>query len=87
VNVTIFNAGKDAATATITAVGSAASPIVVTLQGEEVRQVNDVFPEGDYRVLVVTVPQPFLCYASSVITYADPTRAAALAVYSFQQVQ
>ena len=76
VNVTIFNAGQAAATATITAVGSAAPPIVVTLQGEEVGQVNDVFPEGG-RVLVVTVSQPFLCYASSVITYSDPTIAPA----------
>jgi hypothetical protein len=104
VNLTIFNAGQEAATATITAVGSTpppvpagqeaaaaaaitATPIVITLQGGEVRQVNDVFPESDYRVLVVTVSQPFLCYASSVITYADPTRAPAIAVYSFQQVQ
>ncbi len=87
VNVTVFNSSQEAATATIRAVGSAAPPIVVTLQSEEVRQVNDVFPESDYRVLVVTVSQPFLCYASSVITYSDPTRAPALAVYSFQQVQ
>jgi hypothetical protein len=87
VNLTIFNAGQEPATATITAVGSAAPPIVVTLQGEEVRQVNDVFSEGDYRVLVVTASQPFLCYASSVITYSDPTIAPAVAVYSFQQVQ
>jgi hypothetical protein len=86
VNLTIFNAGKEAATATITVVGSAAPPIVVALQSEEVGQVNDVFPEGG-RVLVVTASQPFLCYASSVITYSDPTRASAIAVYSFQQVQ
>jgi hypothetical protein len=86
-NVTIFNGSQETATATIRAVGSATPPIVVTLQGEEVTQVNDVFPESDYRVLVVTVSQPFLCYASSVITYADPTIAPAVAVYSFHQVQ
>ena len=103
VNLTIFNAGQEAATAKINAIGTTpppapagrdvaaaaitATPIVITLQGGEVRQVNEIFPVSDYRVLVVTVSQPFLCYASSIITYSDPARAPALAVYSFQQVQ
>lgn len=86
VNVTLFNAGKEAATATISAIGTAAPPIVVTLQGEEVAQLSDVFPGTSYQVLVVTVSQPFLGYASSVITYSDPTRPPTIAVYPFRQL-
>jgi hypothetical protein len=86
VNVTLLNGGLEAATATVSVVGKSATPYAVVLKAGEVLQINDVFLGLSYQVLAVSASQPFLCYASSVTTFTDPTRAPAIEVYPFRQI-
>jgi hypothetical protein len=86
VNVTILNAGADAGTATVTAAGTSLPPYIVTLNAGSVTQLNNVFPEADYQVLTISVSQPFLCYASSVVKWSDAARVPSIAVYGFHEV-
>jgi hypothetical protein len=86
VNVTIFNAGPAVGTATVKAAGTDLLAYTVTLSAGSVTQLNDVFPGASYQVLTVSVSQPFLCYASSVVTWSDPARVPSFGVYTFQEV-
>jgi len=84
VNLTVANAGLEAATVTVGASGTSAEPLVFLVPAGTPLQLNDLFPDLHYEVLLVTSSQPFLAYASSVTTYADPAQIPSLAVYSFR---
>lgn len=87
VNVTILNAGPVAATATVQAAGSPLAPYVLTLPAGTTIQLNNVFPGATYhRALLVSVTQPFLAYASSVVSWADPDQVPAIAVVEFRRL-
>ena len=84
VNLTVANAGAEAATVTVRAPGVSAEPIVFPVPSGEAVQLNGVFPGHQYHVLLVTATQPFLTYASSTTTFSDPGRPPDLAVYPFR---
>ncbi len=84
VNLTVANGGLETATVSVRASGASAEPLVFFVPAGTPLQLNDLFPEGSYEVLLVTSSQPFLAYASSVTTYADPDQIPSLAVYSFR---
>ena len=86
VNVTLFNGGASAATFTIAPVGGALAPLALELAPGAVLQLNDIYPTGRYRVLLVSADAPFLCYASSVTTWADPKRPPSIGVYPFRPI-
>ncbi len=84
VNLTVANAGVEAATVTVRAPGVSAAPFVFSVPAGEAVQLNGVFPGHEYHVLLVTATQPFLTYASSTTTFSDPSRPPDLAVYPFR---
>lgn len=84
VNLTLFNGGASSASFTIAPVGGALAPLALDLAPGAVQQLNDIYPTGDYRVLLVSADAPFLCYASSVTTWADPKRPPSIGVYPFR---
>ena len=88
VNVTILNAGEVEATATVRYASGRQTPHVVTVPAGAVRQLNDVFPGTTYQsALLVSATQPFLAYASTVVSWSDPGRAPAIAVVDFRGSQ
>ena len=88
VNVTILNAGQVEATATVRYASGSQTPYVVTVPAGAVLQLNDVFPGTTYQsALLVSATQPFLAYASTVVSWSDPGRAPAIAVVDFRHAQ
>lgn len=86
VNLTVLNAGQEAAEVEVRGVGTDSPPYRLSLAAGEVVQLNN-FLSGHYNtVVLVTASQPFLCYASSVTTWTDPGRVPAIAVYPFRVI-
>lgn len=87
VNVTILNAGQVEATATIRYASGRQTPYVLTVPAGAVLQLNDIFPGTTFQnALLVSATQPFLAYASSVVSWSGPNQAPAIAVIDFRSV-